>query len=522
MAGVVASIVVVGLLGAGIIAAAPWSDDASTAPTTTVPTPTTRPAPTTTERVIDVAAAGPPGFVLDDPSLQLSGAWTVGAEYRPAGTYGNDHFDLWSAPGATRTSGQWLAVAARHAELGYEPTNAGATRVPVGDRVALVTGRDDGAVNITYTSADEITFEVEGFGFALGDMLTIATDLQHGDDGLITYGPMASPLLAGTVQQVSQQVPYGSFGAVTSMWQPRAGAYYQGDDYQTSIEVLLGDSSNSQAALDFLAPPVQLGVADQQVVDALARQGRAITVREVKNWPGALMATWRFPNESLQMQSYGMTVSELVAAAATARLAEPLEWATIIDKSNHGELNVDLPVTQAQPTLIGERAEVGDPVYRVEMMAGTPAMVFLSAERTGWGGPLGDIATEPSVHQFASAEHDVPRAHHRVAEHHPTGASHGRRARAGRARAGAGGRLARVRSRLRLQRAGSGHRRVPDRRRHRGRAARLIGRIRRQAVNRSTPTRRARSTTIASGRPTTLLTLPCTAVTNTPPAPCSA
>lgn len=398
----IASIVVVGLLGAGVIAAAPWSnDDGAASPTTTVPTSTTRPAPTTTERVIDIAAAGDPGYLIDDTALELAGAWTVGAEYRPADVYGDDHFDLWASPDATRTTGQWLAISARIGTNDYEEIVPDAVRVPVGDEMALVAARGDGAVYVVFSDGEQSTFEVEAFGFALGDLMAIVGDVTRGDEGVIQYGPVAGPLLAGTTLEVSTQVPYGSLSSITAMWRPRAGVYYMGNNYQTSIDISVGEASAVPRAYDFLAPAVDLGVDDQIAIDAMARQGRVVTVRELKSWRGALLATWRDPTGSVQVQSYGLSTSALIAALASARIAEPLEWATLIDKSNRGEIVVDSG-DESRPTVIAAQDGEDGEFYRIEIQPGPPVLVSMGSNRSGWGGLLGDIPSEPTVHRFAS------------------------------------------------------------------------------------------------------------------------
>jgi hypothetical protein len=404
---VLASIVVLGLLGAGVIAAAPWDDGATaTPPTTTAPTSTTVPSPTTTERVLDVESAGPPGYVLNDPGpWHLAGAWTNGSGERPPEAYADDRFDLWTTPGATRTSGRWMAISTQQSRGSYEEVWPNGVRVAAGLDTGVVVSSDDGVTKLSFTASDETPFEIGGFGFELSDLLAVAATVHGADDNTISYGALTDGVLSGLTPGVSELVPYGGVGVYNLLAQPLSGVYYMGDDYDMSIDLQVSRPTQIDTAVyDFLMRPVTaMGVADQVALDTMARGGRPVRLMTVPESPGTLMASWMDEREAVTFSTYGVSVSTLIGLLPQARLTEPTEWADLVDRTNRGEINYDVPaVDQPAPTQIGVRADGSNSPYWNLQMTADPATISISADQTGWGGPLGDISSAPQVRHFSS------------------------------------------------------------------------------------------------------------------------
>lgn len=161
---------VASLIAVGVVAAAPWDDQASppttTPPSTTTPTSTTEvdataPSPSTpAEDPFAIAASGGPpvGYLLDPVTLSTGTATLVNMPSRF--TVQNDHLpwlDVWATPGASSIVGDWLSVevspwptGSRSAvervqvggQVGVVDTNSLLPRlsVPIGDRNLVLTG----------------------------------------------------------------------------------------------------------------------------------------------------------------------------------------------------------------------------------------------------------------------------------------------------------------------------------------------------------------------------------------------
>ena len=421
-----ASLVVLALLGGGIIAAAPWddADDAAPAPSTTVAPPSassvriTDQAPPTTDRPLGINDVGPAGYVLEGVgTFQLAGAWNAGVEYRPPETYADDRFDLWTSNGATRTTGQWLAIATNKGRGSSDETLPDGVRVLAGKGIGVVSTSADGVSRLLFKATDDTPFELSGFGFDLGALLTVAAQVGAGPDDTIEYGSLPDGIFAGLTPMLSEHVPNGGLNPFLQLARARVGVYYVHPESGGTVEVTVNQPTDVDAAvLDFLFQPVtDLSNDDRARLDQLTQAGRRFRLSTLPDWPGTILATSMQPGDELTSDTIGsqpgdaisvfgtgVSASTMIRVLSQLRSAGDDEWVDVIDRSNRGLLNVDVPADVSEVIGSQEQLGAGRSWYRIEMIAGARPYIFVSNERSGWGAPIPDIPSAPTVRRYAS------------------------------------------------------------------------------------------------------------------------
>ena len=418
---VVASVVVCGLLGGGIIAAAPWDEGAPAPPptTTTDVTSTTIAAPTTTERVLDIASFGPPGYVLDDPTpFQLAGGWRSD-DFDPTL---NNTFEVWATPDATRTSGQWLAVATLTSRVDGNMIMADGVRIDVGSGTGVVSSSADGVTRLSLTANDQTPLELQSFGFGLGDLLAIADQIQTttAAEGPLQFGTIpfdsatvgaTGGVLAGLRQLVSAPVPTGGLEIYNVMTRPDSDVYYVDGNYSKSIDIGRRSATPVDTVVRkfLLQPVIDLGVGDQAELDDLSRHGTPYEIRAAPGEGEVFVATALGPRP-VTLWSQGVDVSTLIGMLSKVRLAGDFEWADLIDRSMNGGITVDdADSFYEPPTVIGrfqpetDTNEPYGPLWTIQMQAGLTPLLTIYTDNSGWGGYMGDTPSAPTVRRFTSA-----------------------------------------------------------------------------------------------------------------------
>ena len=322
-------------------------------------------------------------------------------------TYADDWFDLWTTPDATRTSGRWLAVTSLRGRGDYYETRPNGVRIAAGIDTGVLDTSADGVVRLIFTANDNTRFEVGGFGFTLPDLLTIADQISTAEDELsIDYGSAVDGTLSGLTPTVSRAVPSGGLDPFNLLSQPEAGTYYINRDFTATVEVKLSQPADVDSAVyDFLMPQVtDLTLSDQTALDAMRRGGVPVRIRAAPDSPTSLVASWMTPRGAVTVSSTNVDASTLIELLPSLRLADQVEWAELIDKSDHGELEIEYPDDSAylNPTVIGQRPMGSDGQFWEIQMATNPPAIYVQSDQTGWGGAVGDIASTPTVRQYAS------------------------------------------------------------------------------------------------------------------------
>ena len=187
-AGIVATVGLLALVAAGTAVVAPWGGDAAPPGTSTPGTslPVTLPSYSGSAGIddpglFDAYADETPGFLVTPPSgLRLIGAYTTAESAPSYDGWG----DIWSAPGATRTSGRWVAVSI--APFGWDvatldvPVRVDAVRVDVDGRVGVLTTARDGVSTLTVAAdfeRDGRLLRLEAWGLTLDELIVLAASI---------------------------------------------------------------------------------------------------------------------------------------------------------------------------------------------------------------------------------------------------------------------------------------------------------------------------------------------------------
>jgi hypothetical protein len=416
----IVGLVIVGLVGAGIVAAAPWDDGgAQTTPTTSVSTrPTTpettvavstpQPVTTTVVRPISADEAGPPGLVFDDPGpFRLASAGRLGSDYESVGTgTGTDAFDLWTSADAARAAGRWLAFSSTHD--GVDRARPDSTRLMVNDLPALLSVAPDGVFTLLFVALDGTWYELMGFGFGLPDLVTIAAHISLGTDGTTLFGTLPDGIMGGLTHAISREIQYLGEPFDLVVTSPTLVSYDTADATQFVGLGLLAHSAETDALLR-LMPPVAVapGAAEHAILDEMDRTGAPVQIAGSSLAPDYSIATWSSPAGRVFVWGYNVPIATLVAVLPQVRLAGDAEWLDMLNRSAQGELQpADGGESSrgSQPTTIGvvELSNSTTP-WRIEMMT-EPSMVFANNQQMGWGNQLGQITSVPTLHRMSSPD----------------------------------------------------------------------------------------------------------------------
>ncbi|MEK7425257.1 MAG: hypothetical protein AAB131_15610 [Actinomycetota bacterium] len=357
--GALAGVVVTALVVGGVIAAAPWSSGpdgappATTAPSTSI-VPTTTPATTAGEPTLSEQLGGAPvdpvGWVLDDTGTELAFA---GAYSDPNASSSRgpdeDRIDLWATPGATRTTGRWMAISSMIGQAGYEPLVADAIRLDVAGGPALLTAAGDATFSLLFTGADGTPYEIVGFGLTLDELVHVAGTVTM-DHSTIVYGGLDAPggPLDPLDQLISTSSPWGGLGGAFGGFAEASSDYYDsraerfvfvqrgpvtpGTDVLASFVLSGGGMSN-------------LGPGGSMTIVTTAGDARTIAVGVLSNAPGGSpQSVVRFVEDGQQITllGWGTSLSALVELASRVHQATSEEWTRLVIESQQA-FNVGSP-----------------------------------------------------------------------------------------------------------------------------------------------------------------------------------
>jgi hypothetical protein len=341
---VVAAIVVLGFVAAGVVAAAPWADDAAAPPPTTVaPPPTTVSAPATTTDILQGIPVEPIGWVVDDlpDGFEFSGAWS-----QPSNGPTSSLLDVWLERPAEPTSGRWVTV--RWSDYLRDTLTPDGSRVVAGERPAVVSidasgvttvrarvvapddGADDGESNGVEIRASgvELGLLIELAGRVQRDVVGVS-DTGYGDGGLDVVDATDGLTLAWSGTPISPGL-FGAFG------DPDASTGFYGPDDGSGIWIEARPVDTTLLALmPILLREVPLPAEVAQQMEAAGRPATVYTVgtTDDEQW---LFATWVDGDEAVTISSYDVDLTTVLATLASTRRAEPDEWVDLIERSQRG------------------------------------------------------------------------------------------------------------------------------------------------------------------------------------------
>lgn len=416
----VAAVVVTGLIGVGIIAAAPWDSAEDSAPTTTIaavsPTPVTTPATVTTGDATPVTTRGPAGVqfdgvptapagvLLENPGdLQLSGVYSDPTA--ASNPFDNMlEVDLWTMPDATRSSGRWLAITATDVARPYQSLVTDAIRVDLDGRVALLGTSVDGVFSLSVTRSDGSWIEMTGFGFAIDEIVRIADTVQAHSAG-IDYGDLASsggplelfPPPISALASVFNELAAAAFGTV------EATVAYADRYWLKHVAVLVAPRHPQAATLtEFLLPPwpdaTAQGIGGQTTVIAADGTHRLVTLGSLPDRGINALAQWTWDDRVISVIGTNITPRELFALIADARLSGVDEWRDLAIQSANGQLHVD-ETPMAAPTPSGSGTLADGTTWQADVRPG-----WLTLYGDDFGGQVAvDAGPEPALRTYSTA-----------------------------------------------------------------------------------------------------------------------
>lgn len=340
-AGIVALVVLLAVVAAGTAVVAPWGGDAATPPTSPPVTsppvtssPVTLPSSSGSAGIDDPNLSDPyadetPGFLIAPPAdLQLFGAFTTNGAQAYSG-WG----DAWATPGATRTSGRWVAVSVT--SFGWGDTIlVDSVRVDVDGRVGVLTTARDGLSTLTVAAdleRDDRLLRLEGWGLTPGELILLAASIglesdrpQLVDDRL-TY--RAPELLDGMTLLSSGATDGGpivgafilSATAVTSYLDPDSERWV----WLARLEPGLVDDITFPLAFT----PVPLSTDAVLSRSAALPDDLVIGTTDIGGMDTGSIARWTDPATGEVLLAIGtLEPAELQALVPSARQATPAEW----------------------------------------------------------------------------------------------------------------------------------------------------------------------------------------------------
>lgn len=351
--GALAGVVVTALVVGGVIAAAPWSGGPDAAPpSTTVPStsiaPSTTPVTTAAEPTLSEQLGGaanfPVGWVLDDPGrdLAFAGAYSYPNTIVSRGPDG-DRIELWATPEAERTKGRWMAISSMISQAGYEPLVAGAIRLDIDGRPALLTPASDATFSLLFTGIDGTPYAIVGFGFTLDELVHVAGTVTM-DRTTIAYGELdaSGGPLDPLDQLISTSAPWGGLGGAIGGFAEASSHYYdsRADGFVTVQRGPVTPGTDVLASFVLADGGVNnLGPGGSMTVVTTAGDSRTITVGVLSSLSGGIaQSVVRFVEDGQQitLSGWGTSPSTLVDLAPRVRQATSAEWTQLVIESQQG------------------------------------------------------------------------------------------------------------------------------------------------------------------------------------------
>ncbi len=318
---------VLALLVGGVVAASPWSGDA-TAPTTTPPTTvadsgTTQPT---------IGLPGAPGLVIDPPPSDFE----LRSAISDVGIVGDDAGwgEVWAEPGATRTSGRWFSLTL----LPFRSPDQIGDRVDVDGRDGWWTEGIDGVATLQFDAGQTdaarlVMLTAHGFDraglIALGASVAIVDDRpQMADDRPVLQD---ESLFDGLVQVAARSTDLDLLDRHLLPAQPSSVTAYThaGDDGVVLLEeVPLGERD---PALDALSAtripslPDGWGVSPDFDGSGLELGNRSLFGRSMR------VATWQIDDDTEVIVLSTLELDDFVRELHLVRRATSTEWADAVD-----------------------------------------------------------------------------------------------------------------------------------------------------------------------------------------------
>lgn len=374
-----AGALVIGLLAAGVIAADPWGNSASTpAPLPPAPSPAPSPAPapapsraipteTSTGTFVDddQFAEGDPladvpdtpiGFVLDTLPTR---DWMFSGNYSIPDSETLQAFPLqiWAEPNATRTSLRWISIRVVEETQTLSPD---AVRVTAGTRPAIVIDRSGVTIVRVDDDVRSLGYELEGFGMSLDAMLDLASSVDFVGEGL-DVGPAGVHLEGMNLEFAGMRPPWSTavFG------NPKAVTNYF--------------DTNDERGVEIAFRPATDGTDARLLLERTEHPGTFLLSGD----PRQPVALRPMADGLVTVTGFRVDAETVTAIADSIRRATPDEWRSLIVRTNRG---LGTGGREGRLDNRGQRGELSDGVPWNG--AQTPRFVFGGSLTGNWYGEV--------------------------------------------------------------------------------------------------------------------------------------
>jgi hypothetical protein len=222
---------VLGIFALGLVVAAPWeTEPVSQPPETTTTTTSTTVAPTTTDEVtIEGVTQADAGYVADPPA-----GFEVAALYTATADVDAGWMELRVSPGASRTSGTWIAVQLTRGN--DRLSSVGGRRVDLGEKgIGLLSRSPDEVATLRFLVSPSIAATITGGGWTDEQLIELAAGMGH-----VGFQPVFANAILDELELVgSVRTNMPTLAEMFAIGDERAGLTYRrrGDDRFIRISV---------------------------------------------------------------------------------------------------------------------------------------------------------------------------------------------------------------------------------------------------------------------------------------------
>lgn len=348
-----AVLAVIGLVGGGVLAAAPWSGDGATPSQPDVSVSNSPPVDaadaeldagvaTSTPSVID--AAGPSvrpltGFVFDPlpPGFAIQDAYSVASDQDGNEARSSGWGEVWATDTATRSSGSWFSVTLLPFDSSpFESLDLGAaaTRVDLGGRFGIVRDLGDGVLQMTIPlshSGRQQTMVVRTFGRSLDAMvaLTSSIGVEQDHPQLVDDRPvyLDQSQLDGYELVASGATDRDLLDAY-HVGPTNASTFYETGDADSYIAIQVSPRDTSLESLGRLAVgPVRIFPDSGSVSSDFTGADLVLGVSPSGSNPN-IIARWHADDTTVSVRTT-MPLGDLLALLPTVRHTTAREWSVV-------------------------------------------------------------------------------------------------------------------------------------------------------------------------------------------------
>lgn len=273
--------------------------------------PTTAPGP--------AASASNRGYVVDEVPTGFSAA---GAFVRAAPDAGG-WLQVWAAPGASRTSGDWIALATIGRGVSGRFVLDGGQPTTIAGQPATSATATDGIEQLSVQLIDGGRVTIAGHGSPADDLAAVATEMVIAN-GSIGFDSASALLDSGLELIASRPSPYGTLGSSAQVGTSWTSTYQSADLGRRILLSSRASTPNDLEVAQFILTADTTSDANDRVIDV---DGREVAVSTETGFDGKTTSTLQWHDGANTITLSGTAdLQELVATVEQIRPATDDEW----------------------------------------------------------------------------------------------------------------------------------------------------------------------------------------------------